>query len=58
MCYTADRYVSGDRNVAFADRGELLAMIGQALPEMSVVCETRVPPQRNNVLFALRRTDA
>ncbi|GAA0661995.1 hypothetical protein GCM10010193_11500 [Kitasatospora atroaurantiaca] len=57
MAYTADRYVSGDKNVDFADRDQLLAVITRALPGLSVVCETRVPPKRNNVLFALRRSE-
>jgi len=57
MAYTADRYVSGDKNVDFADRDQLLAVITGALPGLSVVCETRVPPKRNNVLFALRRSE-
>ncbi|AUG75232.1 Methyltransferase domain-containing protein [Kitasatospora sp. MMS16-BH015] len=55
MAYTADRYLSGDRNVDFGDRAELLTTISCALPELSVVCEARVPPNRSNILFALRR---
>ncbi|WP_441245639.1 class I SAM-dependent methyltransferase [Kitasatospora sp. McL0602] len=57
MAYTADKYVSGDKNVVFGDRDELLATVSSALPGLSVFCETRVPPKRNNILFALRRTE-
>lgn len=56
MAYTADRYVSGDKTVRFPARDELQAMIADGLPEFSVVCEARIPPRRNNVLYALRRT--
>ncbi|GAA2130132.1 hypothetical protein GCM10009760_02250 [Kitasatospora kazusensis] len=57
MAYTSDRYVSGDKNVDFADREQLHAIVSRALPDFSVVCETRVPPKRNNILLALRRAD-
>jgi 2-polyprenyl-6-hydroxyphenyl methylase/3-demethylubiquinone-9 3-methyltransferase len=56
MAYTADRYVSGDKTVRFPDRGELQRMIETGLPDFQVVCESRIPPRRNNVLYALRRT--
>lgn len=55
MAYTADRYVSGDKTVRFADRDELRQMIETGLPDFRVVCESRIPPRRNNVLYALRR---
>ncbi|MER5641720.1 methyltransferase [Kitasatospora sp. NPDC002227] len=57
MAYTADKYVSGDKGVVFGDRDQLLAIISRALPGLSVICETRVPPKRNNILFALRRPE-
>jgi 2-polyprenyl-6-hydroxyphenyl methylase/3-demethylubiquinone-9 3-methyltransferase len=55
MAYTADRYVSGDRTVRFPDRAELRRTIDAGLPGFTVVCEARIPPRRNNVLYALRR---
>jgi 2-polyprenyl-6-hydroxyphenyl methylase/3-demethylubiquinone-9 3-methyltransferase len=55
MAYTADRYVSGDKTVRFPSREELRQMIDTGLPDFRVVCETRIPPRRNNVLYALRR---
>lgn len=55
MAYTADRYVTGDPNVRFPSRAELRDLIDTALPGFDVVCEARIPPRRNNVLYALRR---
>jgi 2-polyprenyl-6-hydroxyphenyl methylase/3-demethylubiquinone-9 3-methyltransferase len=55
MAYTADRYVTGDKDVRFPDREELHELIGTALPEFEIVCEARIPPRRNNVLYVLRR---
>ncbi|HEY3139800.1 MAG TPA: class I SAM-dependent methyltransferase [Acidimicrobiales bacterium] len=55
LAYAADRYVSGDRTVAFPEREELRQLIADALPGFAITCETRVPPRRNNVLYALRR---
>lgn len=55
MAYTADRYVSGDKTVRFPARDELQNIIEAGLPDFEVVCEARIPPRRNNVLYALRR---
>lgn len=55
MAYTADRYVSGDKTVRFPARDELRNIIETGLPDFDVVCEARIPPRRNNVLYALRR---
>jgi 2-polyprenyl-6-hydroxyphenyl methylase/3-demethylubiquinone-9 3-methyltransferase len=56
MAYTADRYVTGDKNVRFPSRDELGRLIGTALGEFEIVCEARIPPRRNNVLYALSRS--
>ncbi len=53
--YVADRWVSGDATVRFHSRSELKDLIAAALPEFRPVCEARIPPRRNNVLYALRR---
>jgi 2-polyprenyl-6-hydroxyphenyl methylase/3-demethylubiquinone-9 3-methyltransferase len=53
--FTADRYVTGDKNVRFPSREELRATVDAGLPGFEVVCETRIPPRRNNVLYAMRR---
>lgn len=55
VAYTADRYVTGDKDVRFLDGPELSNLLAEGLPEFEIVCETRIPPRRNNVLFALRR---
>lgn len=55
MAYTADRYVSGDKTVRFPSREELRTTIDEGLPGFEVACEARIPPRRNNVLYALRR---
>jgi len=55
LAYTADRFVSGDKTVRFPSPAELRALVASQLPGFSVVCEARVPPQRNNVLLAMRR---
>jgi 2-polyprenyl-3-methyl-5-hydroxy-6-metoxy-1,4-benzoquinol methylase len=54
-CYVSDRYVSGDETVRYASRAELLDAIAEAIPDARLICETRVPPRRNNILFALRK---
>ncbi|MFC7550081.1 class I SAM-dependent methyltransferase [Plantactinospora sp. GCM10030261] len=55
MAYTADRYISGDQNVRFPSREELRRVVDEGLPGFAVVSESRIPPRRNNVLYALRR---
>jgi 2-polyprenyl-3-methyl-5-hydroxy-6-metoxy-1,4-benzoquinol methylase len=54
-CYVSDRYVSGDKTVCYGSRTELLEAIAEAMPDAQLICETRVPPRRNNILFALRK---
>ena len=54
LAYGSDRYVSGDRTVSFLTRDELLALVTEATVDMVVVCETRIPPRRNNLLVGLR----
>jgi hypothetical protein len=41
--------------VRYASRTELLDAIAHAIPDARLICETRVPPRRNNILFALRK---
>lgn len=53
-CYVSDRYISGDSTVRYATRSELLNEIATAIPTASLVCEARIPPRRNNIMFALR----
>lgn len=54
LAYGSDRYVSGDRNVGFLTRAQLVALVHLAAPDLVAVCETRVPPRRNNLLLGLR----
>jgi 2-polyprenyl-3-methyl-5-hydroxy-6-metoxy-1,4-benzoquinol methylase len=58
VTFAADRYLSGDAGVAFPTLGELSGVISSALPEFHLICQARIPPHRNNVLFALRRAGA
>ncbi|MFJ9519971.1 class I SAM-dependent methyltransferase [Kitasatospora sp. NPDC101801] len=55
LAYAADRYISGDRTVDFPSRRELRSAIATALPDWAPFLETRIPPLRNNVLYALRK---
>jgi SAM-dependent methyltransferase len=55
MAFAADRYVTGDKNVRFPSREELRGYLDRALPEFEIVCETRIPPRRNNVLYVMSR---
>jgi len=50
----ADRYVSGDRQVSFMSRDELLDLVGAALPDLDLIAEFRIPPRPNNLLVAFR----
>jgi len=52
--YVSDRYLSGDRTVSFASRDELVALLKDAAPQLTLVCETRVPPRRNNLLLGMQ----
>lgn len=54
LAYGSDRYVSGDRTVSFLDRDELVGLLSVAAGDLTIVCETRIPPRRNNLLVALR----
>jgi 2-polyprenyl-3-methyl-5-hydroxy-6-metoxy-1,4-benzoquinol methylase len=53
--FTADRYVTGDKNVRFPSREELRSVVDAGLPGFEIRCEARIPPRRNNVLYTLRR---
>lgn len=55
IAYTADRYVSGDAEVRFMPSAELRELVASALPDFRLVCESRIPPRRNNLLLAMRR---
>lgn len=54
-CYSADRYLTGDANVRYPSREELLQAAAEGLAGDELVCETRVPPRPNNLLLAYRR---
>jgi 2-polyprenyl-6-hydroxyphenyl methylase/3-demethylubiquinone-9 3-methyltransferase len=56
MVFVADRYISGDRGVAFPEPAELRDLVHRALPGFGAAVEVRVPPWRNNVLLVLTRT--
>lgn len=55
MVYSADRYISGDKDVRFMPHTQLRSLIGDGLPECDLVLEARIPPRRNNVLFVVRK---
>jgi len=55
VTYFADRYISGDRTVAFMTRDELLDVVYGNAGSLSKVAEFRVPPRANNLFLALRR---
>jgi len=56
LTYAADRYVTGDKGVSFLTLPEVGAMVG-SLAGFDGAAVSRIPPARNNVLFALRRLD-
>lgn len=49
----ADRYITGDRGVAFLDRTELRDLLAAACPGDPIVGEFRVPPRRNNLVLVV-----
>ena len=55
MAVVSDRYISGDRQVSFASREELLALVARAIGRIDDVSEARIPPMRNNLLVVLRK---
>ena len=55
FCYAADWYVTGDKQVDFATKEELDQLLTEALGGFEVTLVARVPPRRNNLLYALRR---
>jgi 2-polyprenyl-3-methyl-5-hydroxy-6-metoxy-1,4-benzoquinol methylase len=54
-CYISDRYITGDKLVHYPSRSELWAAVQAGLPRARLVCEGRIPPRRNNILFGLRK---
>lgn len=54
--YAADRYISGDRQVRYMERTELLDHIRAAAPELEHAHTATVRPWRCNVLHVLRAT--
>jgi len=56
LTYAADRYVTGDKGVSFLSLPEARALV-DSLDDFHGVAESRIPPARNNVLFALRRRE-
>jgi 2-polyprenyl-6-hydroxyphenyl methylase/3-demethylubiquinone-9 3-methyltransferase len=55
VAYSADRYLSGDKDVRFPSLDELHGFVAEGLPDFSITLEARIPPRRNNVLWTLRR---
>lgn len=53
LAFAADRYISGDRTVAFMSTTELRDLLSLALPELSIDEVTWVKPHRANALYAL-----
>lgn len=53
LTFAADRYISGDKTVAFMSAPELRDLLARALPEMPVDEVTWVRPHRANILFVL-----
>jgi 2-polyprenyl-3-methyl-5-hydroxy-6-metoxy-1,4-benzoquinol methylase len=56
FCYAADRFITGDKNVDFATKAELDRLLVEAFAGFDLTLVARVPPRRNNLLYALRRT--
>jgi 2-polyprenyl-6-hydroxyphenyl methylase/3-demethylubiquinone-9 3-methyltransferase len=56
LAFAADRYVSGDATVRFADSDELRRYLAAGLPGFEITCQARIPPRRNNLLYLMRRT--
>ena len=54
--YAADRYISGDRQVRYMERAELLDHIGAAAPKLEHAHTATVRPWRCNVVHVLRAT--
>jgi 2-polyprenyl-6-hydroxyphenyl methylase/3-demethylubiquinone-9 3-methyltransferase len=54
LAYLSDRHVTGDRQVRFWTRDQLLAAVAQACPDLAIGLELRVPPWRNNLLVGFR----
>ena len=50
----SDRYVTGDRQVSFMTRAELLELVHGALGDLRLIAEFRIPPRPNNLLLAFR----
>jgi len=57
LAFAADRYVSGDRTVAFMSGPELRDLVTATLPELSPEEITWVKPHRANALYALRSAE-
>ncbi len=51
LAYISDRFITGDKSVAFFERSELLGLIQETLPQARLRFESRVPPRRNNLLL-------
>jgi SAM-dependent methyltransferase len=54
LAYISDRFITGDKNVAFFGRSELLGLITETLPQGQLRFESRVPPRRNNLLLIVQ----
>jgi 2-polyprenyl-3-methyl-5-hydroxy-6-metoxy-1,4-benzoquinol methylase len=58
MADISDRYVTGDRQVSFMTRAELLALVHRSVGDLSLMAEFRIPPRPNNLLVAFRAGQA
>lgn len=56
MADISDRYVTGDRQVSFMTRAELLALVHRSVADLCLMAEFRIPPRPNNLLVAFRST--
>jgi hypothetical protein len=54
VAFGADRWVSGDAGVRFMPRGEIDALIAEAMPGWETTCEALIPPRRANLLLTVR----
>lgn len=53
LCYSADRYITGDR-VRYQSADELRAMISDVFAPNSIKAEARIKPRWNNIAFLVK----
>lgn len=54
MVFLSDRYVTGDKNVAYHDQRELQDLLTAAFGPESIIARRKVPPHVNNVAFFIK----